>query len=147
MRNSWSAAQFSFVPCLGGQGDDSISLADRLRRGTTNVVNVLFVCTLNHARSVQAERLYRGTPGMAVRSAGIAERATHQLTVDDLLWADRVVVFEAAHERWIREQFSGDLSPLDEVGIPDEFAPEDPRLVSELREVLVPLLGPPGRRS
>jgi protein-tyrosine-phosphatase len=65
-------------------------------------MNVLFVCTLNKARSVAAERLYRRMPGLAVRSAGISERARHQVSEQDLLWADRIVVFDAGQERWIR---------------------------------------------
>jgi protein-tyrosine-phosphatase len=41
-------------------------------------MKVLFVCTLNKARSVVAERLYRGMPGMQVRSAGTSNRAAQQ---------------------------------------------------------------------
>ena len=69
---------------------------DHCREG---VVKVLFVCTLNKARSVAAERIYRHTPGISVRSAGISDRAAHQITEADLVWADRVVVFEPEHER------------------------------------------------
>ena len=72
-------------------------------------VKVLFVCTLNKARSVVAERMYRGTLGMQVRSAGTSERAAHQVNEADLAWADRVVVFEVEQERWIRATFAGDL--------------------------------------
>ena len=53
-------------------------------------MNVLFVCTLNKARSVAAERMYRRTPGISVRSAGISDRAAHQVVEADLAWADRV---------------------------------------------------------
>ncbi len=103
--------------------------------------------TLNKARSVAAERLYRGTPGMQVRSAGISDRAARQVSEDDLAWADRVVVFEPAHERWIRDTFNGDLPPIVDAGVPDEYAAGDPALVAALRDALADLLGPPGRRS
>ncbi|MCK6490410.1 MAG: hypothetical protein L6R48_19215, partial [Planctomycetes bacterium] len=107
------------------------------------VVYVLFVCTLNKARSIAAERLYRRCPGMQVRSAGTSERAAHQVTESDLVWADRVVVFEAEHDRWIRATFTGDLPDIVDVGIPDDFAAADSALRAELIEALSPVLGPP----
>jgi predicted protein tyrosine phosphatase len=109
-------------------------------------VNVLFVCTLNKARSVAAERLYRRTPGLSVRSAGIDERAAHQVNEANLVWADRVVVFEDKHERWLRDTFAGDLPEIIDIGVPDEYAVTDPALVTALRDALVPILGEPGRR-
>ena len=114
-------------------------------RNREAVVKVLFVCTLNKARSVAAERLYRRTPGLSVRSAGISDRAAHQVTEADLVWADRVVVFEAEHERWIRATFSGDLPEILDAVVPDDFNDGDPALESELIDALTPLLGTPGR--
>jgi predicted protein tyrosine phosphatase len=109
-------------------------------------MNILFVCTMNRARSRAAEQLYRRTPGISVRSAGISERATHQVDEADLLWADRVIVFETAHEQWIREKFSGDLPEITDLGIPDDFTnADDPELITELRAAIEPLFGPPGR--
>jgi predicted protein tyrosine phosphatase len=107
-------------------------------------VNLLFVCTLNKARSTTAASLYRRTPGISVRSAGTSDRAVHQLNETDLIWADRVVVFEAEHELWIRATFEGDLPEIAQAGIPDEYNAGDPALVAELSEALTPLLGPPG---
>lgn len=104
-------------------------------------MNVLFVCTLNKARSVTAERLFRRSPGLSVRSAGISDRAAHQITENDLMWADRVVVFENTHENWIRSTFSGDLPEIIDVGIDDNYSADDPELISELTEVLMPILG------
>lgn len=109
-------------------------------------MHVLFVCTLNKARSVTAERLYRSTPGIQVRSAGIDSRAAHQLNEDDLAWADLVVTFGPEHAAWINGTFSGDLPRIVDLGIPDEFAPNDPALLRELEETLSPIIGPPSRR-
>ena len=103
-------------------------------------MKVLFVCTLNKARSTTAERMYRRTPGLSVRSAGTSERAAHQITETDLVWADRVVVFEAEHERWIKATFSGDLPEIVNVGVPDEYQANDPQLIAELNEVLTSVL-------
>ncbi len=105
-------------------------------------MNVLFVCTLNKARSVAAERLYRRCPGMQVRSAGTSARAAHQVTESDLAWADRVVVFEVEQEQWIRATFTGDLPKIVDVGVPDDFTVDAQGLRAELIEVLTPVLGP-----
>jgi len=107
-------------------------------------LNVLFVCTLNKARSVAAERLYRRTPGMQVRSAGVSDRAAHQVTEADLAWADLVVVFEVGHERWMRATFVGDLPDIVDAGIADDYSVGDSALTEALREALVPLIGRPG---
>ena len=107
-------------------------------------MNILFVCTMNRARSRAAEQLYRRTPGISVRSAGISERAAHQVDEADLLWADRVMVFETAHEKWIRDHFAGDLPDITDLGIPDDFTnADDPELIVALVESLEPELGPP----
>jgi predicted protein tyrosine phosphatase len=109
-------------------------------------VNVLFVCSLNRARSVAAERLYRGTPGLSVRSAGIDDRATHRVNEADLAWADRVFNCEREQATWIRAMFAGDLPDIIELGIPDEYTADDPELIRELLECLEPYLGIPGKR-
>ena len=106
-------------------------------------MNILFVCTLNKARSITAANLYRRMPGMAVRSAGISDRAAHQIVEDDLIWADRVITFESKQEKWIRETFTGDLPEIIDDGIPDNFIANAPELINELMEVLTPILGKP----
>jgi predicted protein tyrosine phosphatase len=111
------------------------------------MLNVLFVCTLNKARSITAERMYRRTPGIRVRSAGISERAAHQVVEADLEWADRVIVFAPEHERWIRDTFTGALPEIIDVGVADDHAVDAPGLIAELAIVLPPALGcaPRGR--
>ena len=108
-------------------------------------INVLFVCTLNRARRVVAERLYRRVAGLRVRSAGIDARAAHQLDEADLAWADQFIVFEPAHVRGITDTFAGDLPPIIDVGVPDDFVAQDPRLEATLRKALEPVLGQVGR--
>ena len=113
---------------------------DVVGRHSSLIMRVLFVCTLNRARSVTAERLFRRQPGLQVRSAGISERATHPITSDDLIWADLVVVFESEQEKRIRQTFSGDLPTIVSAGIPDDYQVDDPELCAELQEVIPSLL-------
>jgi len=108
-------------------------------------MNVFFVCSLNHARSIVAERMYRRTPGLCVRSGGIDARARHQVDERDLIWADHIVVFEPAHERWIRDTFVGDLPVITDVCVPDDYTVEDVRLANAIRDALEPVLGEPGK--
>jgi len=108
-------------------------------------MNILFVCTLNKVRSVSAERLYRRTPGIAVRSAGTSDRAAHRVTKEDMTWADKVIVFTPGHEEWLRANFEGTLPPIVDIGVPDLYAAEGPRLNAELMEALTPILGSPGK--
>ena len=103
-------------------------------------MRVLFVCTLNRARSITAERLFRRHRGLQVRSAGTSERAVHPITCDDLIWADLVIVFESEHEKSIRQGFSGELPKIVNAGIPDDYVVDDPELCTELQEVIPPLL-------
>ncbi len=108
-------------------------------------MNVLFVCTLNKARSVSAARLYRRTPGLSVRSAGTSDRAAHQINEADLAWSDLVVVFEVEQERWIRTTFGGDLPEIVDAGVPDDYNADDPALIAELTDALSPMPGLPVR--
>ena len=103
-------------------------------------MHVLFVCTLNRARSITAARLFRRHPGLQVRSAGTSERAVHRLTIDDLIWADLVIVFESQHENWLRHNFTGELPAIVNAGIPDHYLIDDPELCAELQEVIPSLL-------
>ncbi len=58
-----------------------------------------------------------------------------------------MVTFGYEHAAWINETFTGDLPKIIDLGVPDEFAVNDPALVRELEETLTPILGPPlGRR-
>ncbi len=107
-------------------------------------VNVLFVCTRNRARSIAAERLFQRPPGLTVRSAGTSSLAARRVDAQDLAWAALLVVFELAHERWLRATFAGDLPTIIDAGIPDAFTLDDPALRAALHDSLKPLFGPPG---
>ncbi len=95
-----------------------------------------------------------------MRSAGIDARARYVVMAADVEWADRIVVFEDAHRQHILRFCGprpGSMDPendaavaaidakIVDIGIPDAFGANDRGLVTELRELLTELLGPPGR--
>ena len=65
--------------------------------GTPPRTRLLFVCTENKQRSPTGERLYADYPGLETRSAGIREVSKRVLTVEDLAWADLVLVMQRRH--------------------------------------------------
>ena len=104
---------------------------------------VLFLCSQNKLRSPTAERVFRGTPGLEVRSAGLDADAVVPLTRELLEWADLVLVMEKRHRNAIQKRFK-ELYRIKRIVclyIPDEFEYMDEGLVRLLRERAGPLLG------
>jgi predicted protein tyrosine phosphatase len=107
---------------------------------------ILFVCTANIDRSPTAEDLYRDDPRYQVRSAGTAPFATHPLTRELLLWADRVFVMserEDAHHTQIKHRFPKIGTPIVDLDIEDRWPRGHPELIKRLLKKLVPHLGEP----
>jgi predicted protein tyrosine phosphatase len=96
--------------------------------------NILFVCSKNQWRSPTAERLFRGHPGLAVRSAGTSPSARHQISSDDIQWADVILVMEEKHSRRMRAEYGPLLSnkAIHVLDIPDEYKFMDSELVELL---------------
>lgn len=104
--------------------------------------NVLFVCSRNQWRSPTAEQLFRRHPALAVRSAGTSASARRRVTVDDLRWADVVLVMESKHAARLRADFGawmGDV-PVHVLDVPDEYRYMDPELVEILRAAVTAAL-------
>ncbi len=109
-------------------------------------MNILFVCTMNVARSVTAERLYRNTAGMRVRSAGVSPRARRLVSAADVEWAEKIVTFEPGHLVELKRRFGEEIAArVLDVDIDDAFAAGSPDLEAAVRDSLVDVLGPPGR--
>lgn len=53
---------------------------------------------MNRFRSRTAEHLLKGHQGITVRSAGVSEQAVRQVSTDDLIWADLIVLMEEFHQ-------------------------------------------------
>ena len=110
-------------------------------------MKVLFVCTQNLLRSPTAEALYRGRPGLEVRSAGIAPDARVTVTEELLQWAEIVFVMEERHRQYLPRHFFTAFAGAKRMvclDVPDVFHYMDPELVHILTEKLRPYLGEPG---
>jgi len=66
-----------------------------------------------------------------VRSAGVSEKSRHQVTAQDLVWADVVLVMERKHKARIIETFAelDQLPRIESLEIPDDYEFMDEELV------------------
>lgn len=94
----------------------------------------LFVCSRNRLRSLTAERIFSGLPGIQVRSAGTQPDARVVITEGQLGWADIVFVMEKSHLSRLRQRFPAAVQDLRIVTlhIPDEYEFMQPELIDEL---------------
>lgn len=106
-------------------------------------MNLLFVCSRNQWRSPTAEKVWRGHPGVAVRSAGTSASARRQVSWDDVAWADVIFVMEEKHGKRLAAEFGGALQgkKIHVLDIPDEYRYLDPELVEMLEVAVADLLG------
>lgn len=105
-------------------------------------MKVLFACSRNHWRSPTAERIFRGRPGLEVRSRGLARTARRRLREADVAWAELIMVMEDEHLDRLVERFSAALgaTPIHVLDIPDEHRFMDPALVAALEVAVAPIL-------
>lgn len=104
--------------------------------------NVLFVCSRNQWRSPTAEQLFRRHPALALRSAGTSLAARRRAGIDDLRWADVVLVMESKHATRRRTDFGqwlGDV-PIHVLQASDEYRSMDPERVEILRAAVTTAL-------
>src|SRR6185436_16342316 len=112
-------------------------------------VRVLFVCSRNQWRSPTAEAVWRRHPRVEARSAGTSPNARHPVSIEDVRWAEVIVVMEEKHRARLLAAFRHALDgkPLHVLDIRDDYRAMDPELVEELRVAVGALLGlepPPG---
>lgn len=105
-------------------------------------LNILFVCSRNQWRSPTAERLFSGYPGISVRSAGTSPNARKHVSVDDVRWADLILVMEEKHKSRLVAEFTRLMvgKRIHVLDIPDEYKYMDPELVEQLKETVEALL-------
>jgi predicted protein tyrosine phosphatase len=114
-----------------------------LRAGrSSRVTNVLFVCSQNRLRSPTAERVFYGSPGLEVRSAGTERDAESVISRDDVEWAQMIFVMEARHKKRLQTMFRAALAHkrIVNLNIPDEFEFMEPSLVALLEQRVTPYL-------
>ena len=96
---------------------------------------LLFICSQNRWRSLTAERIFSGIPGIQVRSAGTQPGARVVVTEGHIGWADLIFVMEKSHGNRLRRKFPEALQGKQVVTllIPDEYEFMQAELVDELR--------------
>ena len=108
----------------------------------TTMLNILFVCSKNQWRSPTGERVFADMEGVATRSAGIARSARHQISLNDIRWADMIFVMEDKHASRLKADFRQEIAykPLHVLDIPDDFQLMDETLIDLLKESVTPLI-------
>ncbi len=103
---------------------------------------VLFLCSRNRLRSPTAAHVFARWPGWEVDSAGLAEDAEVVLSVEQLDWAELIVVMEAAHRRRLQSRHRRRLKGKRVVclDIPDHYEYMQAELVALLLKRAGPLL-------
>lgn len=105
-------------------------------------LNVLFVCSQNRWRSPTAEQIWRKVADVSVRSAGTSRNARRSLKLEDIRWADLILVMEDKHKARICAEFRGDVThkAIHVLDIPDEYKFMDPELIQIIQEQSEPLI-------
>ncbi len=111
-------------------------------------MRTLFVCRGNLCRSRVAEDIFRvltwraqGQNHYEVRSAGTkADPGGHQITTQDVEWADVICVMEQEQEAHIRRRWPAQADKIRVLGIPDIFERGDETLQTLLTDVVRTLL-------
>lgn len=107
-------------------------------------IRVLFVCSRNQWRSPTGEAVFRRVHGVEARSAGTTRAARHTITMDDIRWADVILVMEQKHKSRLQAEFRDAVRymPLHVLDIPDDYAFMDEELVALLQAKATPLIMP-----
>lgn len=96
--------------------------------------NILFVCGRNQWRSPTAVAIYKNDPRINVRSAGVSRQSKTALSHKLLEWADLILVMENKYKTRLLTIFPGiDLSPIENLDIPDVYGYMDEELIDVLR--------------
>jgi predicted protein tyrosine phosphatase len=102
------------------------------------VLKVLFVCSRNRRRSLTAEKVFSGTPGWDVRSAGTEDSARIKVTPGLLGWADVIVVMEKRHKARLQQKHPDAMSGKRCVClfIADDYEFMEPGLIDALQAAM-----------
>ena len=93
----------------------------------------LFVCGMNRNRSSVAEELIGKVTHLQVRSAGMLEGATVELSKDLIDWADFIFCMGLEHRAAVLQLIPSAASKMGVLYIPDRYLRNDP----ELKELII----------
>jgi predicted protein tyrosine phosphatase len=99
------------------------------------MLKLLFICSRNKCRSLTAEWVFRGNPGLDVKSAGTEAQARIKVTEGLLGWADTIFCMEKKHVERLQDKFPQTVAQkaLICLNIPDDYQFMDPQLVEILK--------------
>ena len=104
---------------------------------------VLFLCNQNRLRSPTAEAVFRESPMLEVKSAGVDKDSSVPVNRKLLVWADIVFVMEKRQRNVIHKKFK-DIYRNKRIVclyIPDDFEYMDPDLIQLLKKRLPQYVG------
>ena len=104
---------------------------------------ILFLCSQNRLRSPTAEAIFADHPSIEVDSAGLNNDAVVPLSMEQVEWADLILVMENAHRSRLNRKFRAVLAGkrIAVLDIPDDYEFMDPALVSLLKVRCAPYIG------
>ena len=104
--------------------------------------HILFLCSQNKLRSPTAETIFADHSAIEVDSAGLNHDAVVPLSVDQIEWADLIIVMEKAHRNRLNRKFGSALSKkrIAVLDIPDNYDYMDPELIRLLQSRCAPYL-------
>jgi predicted protein tyrosine phosphatase len=105
--------------------------------------HILFICSQNKLRSPTAETIFSDHPSIEVDSAGLNNDAIVPLSIEQIEWADLILVMEKTHRNRLNRKFSPALSKkrIVVLDIPDEYDYMDPELIRLLKLRCAPYIG------
>lgn len=97
---------------------------------------ILFICSGNKLRSPTAEE-YFAEQGYDTRSAGTSRDAINVVGIEDLKWADKIIVMENKHKQRIKAHFPRvtQFKKIRVLNIPDNYKYMDEKLIKVLEKI------------
>ena len=105
-------------------------------------VNVLFICGRNKRRSPTAELIIGKRAGVAADSAGVRPDADVVVSLEQIQWAELIVLMENKYRRPLQSLFGRHLRDkrIVSVDIRDEYEFMQPELMALIEARVPPLL-------
>lgn len=125
------------------QVTDAQLIQEEVMSNADGKINALFICSRNQWRSPTAEQMWRKHPMVSARSAGTSPNARHKVSIEDIRWANVILVMEEKHKSRLKAEFTRllDNKPIHVLDIPDDYKYMDPELVDMLEQSVNSLLG------